>query len=256
MRGLAGKRILVAGSATGIGAATARRLGQEGAHVFLGDFRIDAAELVAKDIQAAGGTAAAGFFDLHDEKTIETLVASAVGAYGGLDGLVNVAYEGRAEYHGRDVEILSMDPKVWEIVLHGNVIGTALMIKYALPHLVETGGGSIVNITSPGASAGESVRVVYGASKGALNSITRHVANTYGVRGVRCNCVSPGAILTEAGQAAFSQEMRKKMIASMPIKRLGQPEDPAATIAYLLSDDAEWITGQIWGVNGGIAFRE
>ena len=256
MRGLAGKRIVVAGSATGIGAATARRLGEEGAHVFLGDIHAEKAEAVANDIRSAGGTAASKFFDLHDETAIKALIAAAVETFGGLDGMVNGAYEGRREYHGRDVEILEMDPKVWEMVLHGNVIGTTLLMKHALPHLIEAGGGSIVNITSPASHAGESIRVVYGASKAGINSVTRHVANTYGPRGVRCNCVSPGAILSEAGQSAFPPELRAKMIAAMPIKRLGEPEDIAAGVAYLLSDDAEWVTGQVWSINGGIALRD
>ena len=256
MRGLAGKRILVSGSATGIGAATARRLGSEGAKVFLGDIHADGAKAVAEDITAAGGTAASGFFDLHDEATIKALVASAVGALGGLDGLVNVAYEGRREIHGRDIEILEMDPEVWATAFHGNVIGTGLMMKHALPHLIESGRGSIVNISSMGANAGEGIRVAYGASKAAINSITRHVANKYGSRGVRANSVAPGAILTEAGERAFSPEMRKAMLAGMPLTRLGQPDDVASLNAFLLSDDSDWVTGQVWTINGGASLRE
>lgn len=256
MRGLKGKRIIVAGSARGIGAATAQRLGEEGAQVMCGDVFADKAEIVAKDIAAKGGTAIACFFDLHEEDTLKALIATAVEAFGGLDGIVNVAFEGRREYHDRDVEILDMEPEIWSTVLHANVIGTGLLMKYALPHLIEAGGGSIINITSGASWVGEPIRVVYGASKAGINSITRHVANRYGDRNVRCNAVSPGAILTEAGKATFSDEFKAQMLSGMPIKRLGEPEDIASTIAFLLSDDADWVTGQVWTVNGGLVLRE
>jgi NAD(P)-dependent dehydrogenase (short-subunit alcohol dehydrogenase family) len=256
VRGLTGKRVLVGGSATGIGAATARRLAEEGVRVFLADVRAGAAAAVADKLAAEGASTTSGFYDLHDEASIQAVIVAAVGTFGGLDGVVNVAYEGRPEFHGRDFELLEMDSAVWQTVLHANVIGTALMMKHAIPHLIEAGGGSIVNISSGASHAGEGIRVVYGASKAGINSVTRHVANKYGDRGVRCNAVSPGAILTEAGEAAFSQEMRAAMIAHMPVKRLGKPEDIAATIAYLLSDDAEWVTGQVWSHNGGGGLRE
>ncbi|HKX79789.1 MAG TPA: SDR family NAD(P)-dependent oxidoreductase [Novosphingobium sp.] len=256
MRGLKGKRIIVAGSATGIGAATARRLGAEGAHILMGDVDADKAGEIAAQIAAAGGTASATHFNLHDEATMVALIDKAVKDLGGLDGLVNVAYEGRAEYHGRDFTITEMDPHVWETVLHANVIGTGLMMKHAIPHMIEAGGGSIVNITSGASRAAEPIRVVYAASKAGINSITRHVAGNYGVHKIRANCVSPGAILTEAGQAAFSDEMRTAFLKGMPIKRLGEPEDIASTIAYLQSDDTDWVTGQVWTVDGGMHFRD
>lgn len=256
MQGLGRKRYVVAGSATGIGAATARRLAAEGAHVHLGDFAADKAELVARDIRASGGVASSEFFDLHDEGSIQALVGGAVEALGGLDGVVNVAYEGRPEYHGRDVAIGEFDPEVWSTVLHANVIGTALVIKNALPHLIEAGGGAIVNVSSGAAQAGEEIRVAYGVSKAGINSFTRHIAKTYGEKGIRANAVSPGAVLTEAGEAAFPEEVRELMIAHSPIKRLGQPDDIAGTIAFLLSEDGEWISGQVWHHNGGTMFRE
>jgi NAD(P)-dependent dehydrogenase (short-subunit alcohol dehydrogenase family) len=250
------KRVVVAGSARGIGEGIARRLAAEGAKVILGDIHADQAAAVAKDITASGGTAVSQAFDLHDETSIRNLISKAVEVFGGVDGLVNVAYEARAEYHQRDFEIAEMDPAVWESVLHANLIGTALLTKHALPHLTAAGGGSIVNISSGASSAGEPIRVAYGVSKAGINSMTRHVARTYGDRRIRANCVSPGAVLSEAGQAAFDEDMRQGFLAMSPIKRLGQPSDIAGAVVFLLSDDAEWVTGQVWSVNGGTMMRD
>jgi NAD(P)-dependent dehydrogenase (short-subunit alcohol dehydrogenase family) len=260
MRGLQGRRVLVGRSASGIGAATARRLAEEGAHVFLGDINADGAATVARDIEAAGGSAASGYYNLYDEESIRDLVANAVGTLGGLDGVANVAAEMSAGVQHRDVELLEMDVEVWERMLRANVIGTGLVIRYALPHLFDAGGGSIVNVTSGASHAGEGIRVAYGASKAALNSLTRHVARTYGDRNVRANAVSPGAILTDTALAVFSEEFKAAILRSMPLKRPGQPHgqpaDVAQTIAFLLSDDSDWITGQVWSINGGGAMRD
>jgi NAD(P)-dependent dehydrogenase (short-subunit alcohol dehydrogenase family) len=260
MRGLSGRRILVGGSASGIGAATARRLAEEGAHVFLGDIKADGAATVAKEIEAAGGTVASGYYNLYDEASIQDLIATVVSTFGGLDGVANVAAEMSAGVGRRDLELLKLDVDVWERMFRANVIGTAHVMKYALPHLFEAGGGSIVNVTSGASHHGEPIRVAYGASKAAINSITRHVARTYGDRNVRANAVSPGAIMSETALAAFSEDFKATILANMPLKRpgqpLGQPADVARTIAFLLSDDADWISGQVWSVNAGGAMRD
>jgi NAD(P)-dependent dehydrogenase (short-subunit alcohol dehydrogenase family) len=260
MRGLQGKRILVGGSASGIGAATARRLAEEGAHVFLGDVKADGAAAVAKEITASGGQAASGYYNLYDEESIKALLADVVDTFGGLDGVANVAAEMSAGVQHRDVELLQMDTDVWERMLRANVIGTGLVIRYALPHLFEAGGGSIVNVTSGASHAGESIRVAYGASKAAINSLTRHVARTYGDRNVRANAVSPGAIMSETALATFSDEFKAAILKSLVLRRpgepLGQPDDVAQTIAFLLSDDANWISGQVWSINAGGAMRD
>jgi NAD(P)-dependent dehydrogenase (short-subunit alcohol dehydrogenase family) len=260
MRGLRGKRLLVGGSASGIGAATARRLAEEGAHVYLGDVMADGAAAVAKDIEAAGGRAASGYYTLYDEASIAAMIADAVATMGGLDGVANVAAEMSAGVQHRDRELLEMDVEVWERMLRANVIGTGLVIKYSLPHLFTAGGGSIVNVTSGASHAGEGIRVAYGASKAAINSLTRHVARTYGDRNLRANAVSPGAILTETALAVFSEDFKAQILRSMPLRRPGQPHgqpaDVAQTIAFLLSDDSDWISGQVWSINGGGAMRD
>ncbi|SEO83099.1 SDR family NAD(P)-dependent oxidoreductase [Trujillonella endophytica] len=256
MRGLQGRRVLVAGSASGIGAATARRLGEEGAHLFLGDLDVEGAGRVAQEVVAAGGSAAAGYFDLHDEGSTERLVAEAVEVLGGLDGVAAVAADLSPEVNGRDLGLLEMDVTVWERTLRANLIGTALILKGALPHLFEAGGGSIVTVTSGNAHVGDSVRVAYGSSKAGINVLTRHIAHTYGGRGVRANAVSPGLIMSEAARVAIPEAQQASIRGRTPLGRLGEPEDVARTIAFLLSDDADWVSGQVWSVNGGLGFRD
>ncbi|ADP80780.1 SDR family NAD(P)-dependent oxidoreductase [Pseudofrankia inefficax] len=260
MKGLTGKRLLVAGGARGIGAATARQLALEGAHVYVADLDADGATAVAREIQLAGGAAESGRYDLYAEYSIGDLISDVARILGGLDGVANVAADTSAALQGRDLDLLRMDVGVWEETLRANLIGTGLVIRYALPHLFEAGGGVIVNVTSDGSLAGEKVRVAYGASKAALNSLTRHVARTYGDRNVRANAVSPGAIMSETALATFDEKWQALLLGLMPLRRPGnphgQPADIAQVISFLMSDDANWITGQVWSVNGGSMMRE
>lgn len=256
MRGLRGKRILVAGSASGIGAATAVRLGEEGARLVLGDLDEDGAQAVAQRVTAAGGSARAVRFDLVDPDSIDALVAAAVAELGGLDGVANVAADTSPDTINADVAVVDMDVALWEHTLRANLIGFALIAKHAVPHLVEAGGGAIVNISSGAAWAGEDVRPAYAASKAGINTLTRHLAKAYGKQGVRANSVAPGAVFTEAFEANMGERAKEWMLAIAATNRIGYPADLANTIAFLLSDDAEWVTGQVWSTNGGSLLRE
>jgi NAD(P)-dependent dehydrogenase (short-subunit alcohol dehydrogenase family) len=256
MRGLRGRRILVAGSASGIGAATAVRLGEEGARVVLGDVNEDGARAVAERITAAGGSARALRFDLVDPASIDALVSATVEHLGGLDGVANVAADTSPATILSDVAVLDMDVTLWEHTLRANLIGFAVIAKHAVPHLVEAGGGSVVNVSSGAAWGGEDVRPAYAASKAGVNTLTRHLAKAYGKQGVRANSVAPGAVFTEAFRVNMGEEAKKWMLATAATNRIGYPEDLANTIVYLLSDDAEWVTGQVWSVNGGSFLRE
>ena len=256
MRGLTGKRILVAGGATGIGAATAVRLGEEGARLYLGDLNDAGARDVAGKIRDAGGDAEAARFDLADADSVATLVAGAAEHLGGVDGLANVAADLSPETLGNDVALLEMDPAVWERTLRANLIGFALLAKQAIPHLIAAGGGAIVNTSSGASWAGETTRPAYAASKAGINALTRHIASTYGKQGVRANSVSPGAVLSETALRTMGEKFQAKLLRGVTVGRLGKPEDLAQTIAFLLSDDADWVSGQVWSVNGGGGFRD
>jgi NAD(P)-dependent dehydrogenase (short-subunit alcohol dehydrogenase family) len=252
MKNLQGKAILVCGGATGIGAATALRLSEEGARVGIGDFNIAGAESVVAGLNAAGGEAAAWHYDQSDEATINTLIASAVKHFGRLDGLfANVADLQAVLVDG---DILSNDSALWERTLGVNVIGTAMLLRAVLPHMLEHERGAIVLTSSDAAIAGEAERPAYAASKAGVNSLCRHIASKWGRQGIRCNTVSPGFVLTEQLDANMSQEMKDWMLKGVRSTRHGAPEDIAGAVTFLLSDDGEWVNGQSWRVNGGISY--
>lgn len=242
------KVIIVAGGATGIGAVTCRRLADEGAKVVVGDINADAAKATA---DAVGGTHLR--FDIAREDDCCALVQHAIAEFGGLDGLFNVAADTSKETLGRDSEcdLLTVPLDVWQRTLDVNLTGTLLMTRSALPALLERGGGSIVNTLSGLVFYGDRIRPAYLASKGALVALTRHVATRWGKEGIRCNAVAPGFVLTEQVERNVSQEERDHILAINRSPRHGRPEDIAATVAFLLSDDAEWINGQMHLVNGG-----
>jgi NAD(P)-dependent dehydrogenase (short-subunit alcohol dehydrogenase family) len=252
MENLQGKSILVCGGATGIGAATVRRLCEEGARVGIGDLNIETAEALAQELRAAGGEVAAWHYDQSEEATISELVARAVAHFEVLDGLfANVADIGAVIAEG---DILSNDSALWERTLRVNVVGTAMLLKAFLPHLLERGGGAIVLTSSDAAVIGEPERPAYAASKAGVNSLCRHIASKWGQEGIRCNTVSPGFVLTEQLEANMDQQMKDWMLKGVRSARHGSPQDIAAAVAFLLSDDAEWVNGQTWRVNGGVSY--
>ncbi|MCB1690605.1 MAG: SDR family oxidoreductase [Halioglobus sp.] len=252
MRNLEGKAILVCGGATGIGAATVRRLSAEGASVGIGDFNIAGAEALAAELQVAGGKVLAWEYDQAEETSINQLVASVQAHFGRLDGLfANVADLQTVLVDG---DILSNDSAVWERTLRVNLLGTVQLVRAVLPAMLEQGGGAIVLTSSDAAIAGEPERPAYAASKAGINSLCRHIASKWGQQGIRCNVVSPGFVLTEQLDANMDQKMKDWMLKGARSTRHGAPQDIAGAVAFLLSDDGEWVNGQAWRVNGGVSF--
>ena len=252
MRGLENKCVLVCGGATGIGAATVRRLCEEGARVMLGDLNIDGAEALAAGLSDAGAQVSARHFDQADEASINALVADAVAQFGRLDGLfANVADIGAVLEDG---DILSNDLALWERTLRVNLVGSVALIRAALPQMLEQGAGAIVLTSSDAGVLGEPERPAYAASKAGINSLARHVASKWGKQGVRCNVVSPGFVLTEQLDANMPQEMKDWMLKGARSPRHGVARDIAGAVGFLLSDDGEWVNGQAWRVNGGVSY--
>lgn len=255
MNGLSGRIVVVAGAAGGIGAASARRLAREGASVVVGDINIAGAEETARAIVSDGGRAIAVRYDQSDEASVAGLIAQTVEHFGGLDGLHANAADLRPEIFGRDVDLLNMDVAVWERTLRVNLIGYAIIIRAALPHMLERGRGAIVCTVTSGGSPpiGRSTPVAYAAAKGGVNVMCRHVASRWGQEGIRCNAVAPGVVLTNAAKELMSQEFIDELRAKTRSTRLGVPDDVASAVAFLLSDEGAWVNGQVWGVNGGVA---
>jgi NAD(P)-dependent dehydrogenase (short-subunit alcohol dehydrogenase family) len=255
MRDLDGKVVVIAGGATGIGAASAHRLAKEGAHVVVGDLNHAGAKDTAESIRGAGGQARAFAFDIADDESTGELIQFAVSEFGGVDGLFNVAADLRSEILGRDTNILDLPIEVWQRTLAVNLTGYLYTMRHALPEILKRGGGAIVNTISGLVLNGDPQRPAYGASKGGVVTLTLHVASRWGKQGVRCNAVAPGMVLTENSLRNISEVERAAVIDKVRSPRLGKPEDIAAMVALLMSEDGEWINGQVLAVNGGTGLR-
>lgn len=252
MKNLSEKVVLVCGGASGIGAATAQRLADEGARVGVGDLNVSGAQDVVDGINASGGEALAWEYDQADVESIEQLVSTAIAHFGRLDGLfANVA---DLKIIHTDGDLLSNDAEIWTRTLQVNVTGSAMLMRAVLPHMLERGSGALVLTSSDAGVMGEPERPAYAASKAAVNSLCRHTASKWGRDGIRCNVVSPGFVLTQQIDQNMSQEMKDWALKGSRSPRHGKPEDIAGAVAFLMSDDAEWVNGQVWRVNGGVSF--
>ncbi len=249
----AGKVAIVTGGGGNIGRATARLLAAEGAAVTVADLSEHVAAKVVAEIEAAGGTARAQPTDVTNPGAVETMVRDTVAAYGGLDILHNNA--AAIALNGKDQDVVTMDLDTWQQVLDVNLTGPMLGCRFAIPAMLERGGGSIVNTASAAAFYGSTSLAAYGTSKAGLVALTRYVATAYGDRGIRCNAVAPGVVVDKDAQDALGGPMGERLrryTTSHLVGRLGYPEEIAAAVAYLASDDGAFITGETLRIDGGM----
>ena len=252
MRGLGGKIGIVAGRARGIGAATARRLAEEGATVLIGDLLIEQAEETAAAIREAGGKALAVALDGTNAESQKAIVATAVDQFGGLDFYISNLAGGT----DGDIDALNCPVEVLDKSFAINTKSHFLATQAALPAMLERGGGAMIYTSSGAASGGAPWQVAYPMTKNAIHALARHVASRWGKQGIRANAVCPGLVLTEAVKIHLTDEYVEKGLKAVPHTRLGQPEDLAAILTFLASDDGAWVNGQVWHVNGGAQMRD
>jgi NAD(P)-dependent dehydrogenase (short-subunit alcohol dehydrogenase family) len=248
---LAGKRVLAVGCGQGFGATTAARMADEGAAIVVADIDAERARETAAGITAAGGRAIGHWVDVGDEEAIETLVTAAVAELGGLDVVFNnAAILGTPEvFDDAITQVMEISTQVWETTMRVNLRGPWLVVKYALPHLIAAGGGSIVNTGSLAASATFSRSGAYAVSKGALDTLSRVIAVHYGKQGIRSNTVHPGFIPSRHMPPGYGESV---MLPHMLTTRVGEHDDIASAVIFLASDESGYITGQSLNVDGGL----
>lgn len=246
-----GKVALVTGAASGIGRVCAETLAREGARVALVDIDVEGARNVVDGIAAAGGESIALQADVSVEAEIEAAVAEAAASLGGLHVLLNNAAITDPRHQRRDASLLELEVEVWDRTLAVDLRGAMLACKHAVPRMLESGGGSIINISSNSALAGDTSLMAYASAKGGLNSLTRSVATEFGKQGIRCNAVSPAHIDSPSLRANLAPEVVEMLREQCLTTRLGTPQDVANLVLYLASDEAAFITGQVMRVDGG-----
>ncbi|MCW3048917.1 MAG: family oxidoreductase [Solirubrobacterales bacterium] len=245
---LEARTAFVTGGASGIGAATARRLAAEGARVAIGDLDEAGAREVAAEIDGFGCA-----LDVADAASARAAVAAATEALGPVDVLVNNAGTDRFAFFVRS------DEELWDFVLGVNLRGVLACTHAVLPSMHERGRGVIVNVASEAGRVGSQGSATYSAAKAGVIGFTKAIARESARYGVRCNAVAPGPIETpllngaEAQLGELGARLKQGMIDATAMRRSGEPEEIAAAIAFLASDDASYVTGQTLNVSGGLS---
>jgi len=245
--GLDGRVYIVTGGSQGIGEACARRLVHDGAAVALWDVADDAGRRLADALAAEGAQAAYFGCDVASKAAVDAALAATLARFGRVDGLVNNAGIFRA------APFLDITEADWDAVIAVNLKGSFLVGQAVARELVKAGRGAIVNMSSVNGTLTIPSIASYNASKGAINQLTRVMALSMADQGVRVNAVAPGTIATELARSAVltSEDAKARIMSRTPMKRLGEPSEIADVVAFLLSDAASYVTGEIVVVDGG-----
>jgi 2-hydroxycyclohexanecarboxyl-CoA dehydrogenase len=249
MRGLNGMRVIVTGGASGIGAATCLRLAEEGVIVGIFDSDVTRAAEVANN--CVGSTACAYDVDITDQTRVEEAVATFERDVGPIDGLANIAGWDKA------ANFLDTDRGLWDRIIRINLYGPLIMHKVVLQGMARRRKGRVVNVASDAGRVGSSGEAVYAACKGGVIALTKTLARELARQGITLNVLCPGPTDTPLFQdfaAAMpgGEKLRDALVRAIPLRRLGRPDDYPGMIAFLLSDDAAFITGQTISISGGL----
>jgi len=251
-----GKAVLITGAASGIGETTAKHFCNEGASVVIADVNESGLRRVADEIEQKGGCVSEIHVDVSDPEQVQAAICHTVEKFGRLDILHNNAFFQETGY----VDEISLEG--WNRTFSVTLTATFLGIKYAIPVMLEQGGGVIVNTSSVCGIRGDFAMSPYNAAKAGVISLTQSTAIEYASKGIRCNCVCPGIILTPGIKAFFDdsgaegtkperERLRKRIIDMHPIGRLGTAEEVARVVLFLASDEASFVTGAAYVVDGG-----
>ncbi len=239
------KVAIVTGSARGLGKAMVLKMVAEGAKVVVTDINREACQTVKAEIEAAGGTALAVKCDVTNREEVTALVEETVKVFGKVDILVNNAGI------TRDAQMVKMTDDNWDAVMNTNLKSMFICSQVASQPMIKQGYGRIINISSIAGQEGNFGQANYSAAKAGAIGLTKTLSKELGRKGITVNVVSPGFIMSEMS-AAIPEKIKEQLIARIPLNRAGQPEEIASAVAYLASDEAAFITGQVLSVNGGM----
>ena len=241
--------VLITGALTGIGHATARAFAEEGARIVVSGRRDEAGQALAKELRALGAEAEYVQADVRHEDDVRNLVDQTVARFGRLDVAVN-----NAGTEGKTGPVTEQSADSYSATFETNVLGTLLSLKHELRVMLPQGHGSIVNLSSTLGHTGARGASVYSASKHAVEGLTKCAGLEAAGSGVRVNAVAPGPVDTEMlNRFTGTADRKAGLVAGVPLKRMGRPEEIAQTIVFLASDKAPFLTGQVVGVDGGKA---
>ena len=249
MKSLNNKVALVTSATRGIGLACALKLAQNGAKVYMGARRLDAAQEICDNHADEGLIMAPVFFDAFNKDSYKTMVDEVIEKEGKIDILVNNYGTGNPE---KDLDLINTDEDAFFRLLDLNLGSVFRITKLVVPHMIKNNrGGSIVNISSISGTVPDISRIGYGVSKASVNNITQQIAMQYAKYNIRCNAVLPGMTATDSVKESLNDEFKKSFLSHIPLNRMGTPEDIANAVYFFASDKSAYITGSVLEVSGG-----